>query len=351
MKLPAVLMLVVLGFVAAVCAALLVVFASWHGHPSAAGEARPAPAPEGELTVLVAARPLPAMTVIDEACVRAVKVPKDKAPAGAFAVALQVSGKPLALSMVAGEAFTPSCFAADGSRTKFASTLSKGERAFAINISDHGALDGILYPGSIVDVLTSAKLTNGDPISTTLLSGIEVLAIEKTTIVTPDLSKRIDGAPSTPLNDATGTTGQGGVSGHRVTLQVSEKQAKALQVAMDNGNLALALRNPLDPSGTTGEPVSLASALGLDHAATGQAWEKLAAALIEKWNTARVAAPAPTPGPSATVASSPATQPAAPQWETTVIRGAAKETVHFEISGTGEAPREKQPSGEKIAAR
>ncbi len=40
---------------------------------------------------------------------------------------------------------------------------------------------------------------------------------------------------------------------HCVTLLVDSKQAKALQLAMEQGTLSLALRNPLDPATTDNE--------------------------------------------------------------------------------------------------
>jgi Flp pilus assembly protein CpaB len=97
----------------------------------------------------------------------------------------------------------------------------------------------LLYPGCVVDVLAGFKLTyayqgKGQAISTTLLHGIQVLAVEKKTIV----SKQED-----ELEAAKPPTSSRNIS---VTLMVDPRQAEALQLAMKHGNISLALRNPLD---------------------------------------------------------------------------------------------------------
>jgi Flp pilus assembly protein CpaB len=340
--------LLVLGVVAAVCAALLVSFAITHGNGASAPAGPVASAPDTQTTVLVARRPLPAMTVISEDCVNAIQVPKSQTVPDSYAAAVQVNGKLLVLPMVPGQPFTASCFVADGMRAKFASALANGKRAFAINITDHGALDGILYPGSIVDVLTTAKLQNGDAFSTTLLSAVEVLAIEKVTIVSIDLQKRLDSeAPSTSITSTFGagaaasgaSAASNGVSGHRVTLQVDSKQAKTLQVAMENGTLALALRNPTDSDSGAGEPVWLAGALGLDSAGGTKVdgWSTAFTNMMDKMSE-RVAAAPPAPAPTPMPALAPTTAPAPPpDWEITILRGGAVETRHFAMPH-GERP-------------
>src|SRR5260370_1234571 len=136
-----VVLLIMLGLVAAVCAALLVSFAMTRGGPPArAPPGQAGPVPDAPVTLLLPRPALPARTVIDADCVGRVQVPRSKAPADAFANPVQITGRPLSLPMVSGQAFTASCFAAEGSRAKFASILPNGQRAFAINITDYGAL-------------------------------------------------------------------------------------------------------------------------------------------------------------------------------------------------------------------
>src|SRR2546421_271903 len=61
--------------------------------------------------------------------------------------------------------------------------VPSGKRAMAVALTDHGGLNGVLYPGSIVDVLASFKSKTGEGLSTTLVSGVEVLAIERHTLI------------------------------------------------------------------------------------------------------------------------------------------------------------------------
>jgi len=88
-----------------------------------------------------------------------------------------------------------------------------------------------------VDVIATFKLRyqdeRGQAISTTLLHGVQVLAIQDESIISKiDLSSR-----------SASRSSEGQVT---VTLMVDTRQAEALQLAMDSGKISLAMRNPLD---------------------------------------------------------------------------------------------------------
>ena len=143
--------------------------------------------------------------------------------------------------MVEGQVLTESCFVTEGSGAQLAAALPHGMRAVSITLSGRAVSGGLLYPGCVVDVLASFSLPSvdrdrGQAISTTLLHGIQVLAVEDATIV----SKRDDKKKSTLKGNRT--------SSGRVTiaLMVDPRQAEALQLARDYGKISLAMRNPLD---------------------------------------------------------------------------------------------------------
>src|SRR5688500_14492406 len=94
----AIVVLVVLGLVAALAAAVLV---SGLALP-ARQAAKPA---ELEAEVLVAAKALPLMSVVDASAVTTKKVKRAAVPAGALSDPVQVVGKVLTVPMVHGEAF------------------------------------------------------------------------------------------------------------------------------------------------------------------------------------------------------------------------------------------------------
>ena len=254
--------LVVLGLLAAVSAAILV--AAMHFGARAPG---PAAGPAEQAAFVVAARPLPAMAIVDTSCVTIKTAPRDQVPKDALPSPDSVFGKVLIAPLVEGQAFTSSCFAAEGTGPQLAGKLPNGMRAVMVPLPEHSSLEGLLYPGSIVDVLASlrrttpsgaqtASLTGMDigkmdvnnmdvnkmnfkiqtgieRFSTTFLPGVEVLAVDYQTV----FSEEPNASP------ATGTTAR---RLHLVTLMLNQEQAKALQQAMEQGTVSLVLRNPED---------------------------------------------------------------------------------------------------------
>ena len=122
-------------------------------------------------------------------------------------------------------------------------------RAVSVPVSKHSVMGGLLYPGSIVDVVATFRLSNndratGEAISTTLLHGVQVLAIQQKSIMSgPDSEEQ--SAPPASVRELT------------VTLMVDSKQAQALQLAMEKGSVSLAMRNPLDKDPVDAEAMVL----------------------------------------------------------------------------------------------
>jgi len=103
-----------------------------------------------------------------------------------------------------------------------------------------------------VDVLASFKLSSrdqskGQALSTTLLQGIQVLAVDNVSVV----SKK---------DDRKDSTRKANYSGNRkimVTLMVNPRQAEALQLAQEYGKISVAMRNPLDRNPVDGDTTVL----------------------------------------------------------------------------------------------
>src|SRR5579862_5505994 len=238
--------LCVLGIIAASCAALLVNalrMASGAAAPQIVAfvpppvvEAATQPAtqpmipptvalPPETVDFLVAVRSLPSMTVVDGSVVTVKTLPKDQAPADYISNSVEVVGKVLSAPIVKGQAFNSKFFTSDTGARQLAAAIPPGKRAVGISVSDFGCLDGILYPGSMVDVMMTLKsdaTSNNDrdpqPVATTLLENIQVLAVEQKTVVAP--AKTID-----EMIDDNSHLG----SQRRVTLLVNSKEAKVLQ--------------------------------------------------------------------------------------------------------------------------
>jgi pilus assembly protein CpaB len=230
----AVIALIILGVLAAVSASILVSTLRTESSGSA-DKATPS-----DVEVALAKRSLPAMSVITSDHVVKRTAPRDKLPEGQPSSPAQAIGRVLAVPVVEGQVLTESCFVTEGTGALVAAALPYGMRAVSVSLSNRSLSGGLLYPGCVVDVLASFKLRSSDRvrgqgISTTLLRGIQVLAVEEDSIV----SRKEDKVEK----------GFGGRATSRrvaVTLMVDPRQAEALQLASENGSISLAMRNPLD---------------------------------------------------------------------------------------------------------
>jgi len=197
-----------------------------------------------EVEVVLTTASSPAMSVITSSYLTTDKVSKDNLPKGYLASPVRAVGRVLAIPVVEGQVLTESCFVREGTGAQLAAALPTGMRAITVTISRQSVTTGLLYPGCVVDVLASFKLpyqekNKGEALSTTLLRGIQVLAVENTSVVSNDEDKTEEG----PLGRSHSTSGR-----ITVTLMVNPKQAEALQLAMVYGGIALTMRNPLDKS-------------------------------------------------------------------------------------------------------
>lgn len=154
----------------------------------------------------------------------------------------RVVGRVLAVPVVEGQILNESHFLPDRTGVQLAAALPDGMRAFTISLSGSTIPDRfLLYPGCVVDVLSSSKLEIPDAreesVCTTILQGIQVLAVHSRSLVLNPQAEEDDEATPTYVTDAL-----------KVTLLVDRRQAEILQSAIDNGNISLAIRNPLDKS-------------------------------------------------------------------------------------------------------
>jgi Flp pilus assembly protein CpaB len=211
-----------------------------------------------------------------------------------------------------------------------ASTLPHRMRAMTISVSEHAGMSDLLYPGSLVDVLASFRVRGGDGVlSMTLLRGVQVLALEDRTVVSPQ-----EEAGSRNRNERR----------RRVTLMVDLKQAEALQLAMEHGSINLAMRNPIDSADPDPDIDRLTS---LSDLRSGTLWEALT--LLEQEATAAPfpaveappppqPAPEPEPEPKAIAAAMEQIEvPVVPQWHTRILRAGRSTMQSFELEGEEEA--------------
>lgn len=230
--------LIALGLIAAISATLLV------NALRADDTARSA---KGDVDAVIVVKTLPAMAVISSHHVVVQKVPQKGLSPDYCSNPIQVIGKVLSVPVVGGQVLTKSLLITEGSGAQLAAALPFGMRALSVPVANYSVMSGLLYPGCVVDVIATFKLRSrnakGQAVSMTLLHSIQVLAIQDRSIV----------SKSDPKDEAAKKMGGRSSSLRQtVTLMVNTKQAEALQLAMDNGKITLAMRNPLDQ-----RPVSL----------------------------------------------------------------------------------------------
>jgi pilus assembly protein CpaB len=308
-----------LGLVAALCAAILV-GAMKGSTPQVIIKPAAVVTDNGEVKVLVASRPLSAMTAIVTGDVAVKTMPRDKAPVGFTTQPVDVIGKVLSGPLAEGGVFTDTMFSGQIG-TKVSAVIPPGKRAVGISVADYAGLDGLLYPGAMVDVVMSLRSdTSGpengrhDALATTLLENVQVLAVETQSVVSPV-------KPDDHNDQSHGS--------HRVTLLVDSRQAKALELAMQQGALALAMRNPMDDAPSERDSLSEGSMVSSAPVRLGAAnsLNQLEDAFIKMTNHKAQVTPAiaPLAGPT----TEPTEAPAGQLWETTIMHGDHVETKTF----------------------
>ena len=217
-------------------------------------------APFAGVEVVVAARDVPANTVLTADMLEVVSLPEDAIVDGAYATAALLPGMAVRFPVAKGEQITPvkvGLATVDDGRD-LALVVSQGRRAFAVEVSEVTGVGGLLLPGNSVDVIAVfSETTAGADKAVTLLQNVVVLAVAQEAqeplapAVEPDatldggvIARRPDGAERQP--DA-----------RTVTLAVTLEQAQLLALAQEHGRLWLALRPGGDDENLTPDETSL----------------------------------------------------------------------------------------------
>ncbi|WP_312165180.1 Flp pilus assembly protein CpaB [Phenylobacterium sp.] len=189
-----------------------------------------APAPVSGVSVVVAAKDIKYGERLDAGHLKLVQMPRDAAPAGAFASINQVlaqdnGGAPVALApILAREALLPTKLSGPGARPSVAAEIGPGMRAYTIGVSDISGVGGHALPGDRVDVVLMRNLSDDDSHKVlqaeVVIQNVRVLGVD----LNADPTSNKPEAPST------------------ATLEVSVRDAQKLAVAADLGSLSLALR-------------------------------------------------------------------------------------------------------------
>lgn len=186
--------------------------------------------PGGMQQVAVAAADIPVGTRIQEKDIRFVRMLVDATPPGAFGSPKRLLGRGAVLPISQGEFFiSGKNLASENGGSGLPSMIPSGMRAVSVRVSDSSAVGSFIQPRSRVDVLMTGISSSGEAQTMTVLKNVEVLAN----------GTRLDHTASGPELQQNSSL---------ITLLVSPDDAERLALAMAQGRIQLALRNPLDTS-------------------------------------------------------------------------------------------------------
>lgn len=176
--------------------------------------------------VVVAARDIPARTLLSAGALRLRSVPPNDVPEGAAKSPSVFVGKVAIQPISAGAALTESAVSAPSAALGMAFALPPSLRAVTVATDPADGVELFVRPQDHVDVLATDEPGSGPAEARTVLQNVLLLAVGSQ--ISPDPPSD---APTTPASGAA-----------HVTLAVTPVQAQALVLAAARGHLHLALR-------------------------------------------------------------------------------------------------------------
>jgi len=187
-----------------------------------------APQTEKQVRVVVATHDMPMGTLLRQSDVKLVNYAERYVPKGVVLDAKDAVGRVLLVPVNNNELVLLSKVSAPTNVEGMASTIGRGYRAVAVQISDATGVAGMIQPKSRVDVLFTRPGTMAEAITSTILQNVEVLATGHQATATQAAAEAR--TTHTPV----------------VTLLLKPADAQKLELAKNEGKISLSLRNPLD---------------------------------------------------------------------------------------------------------
>jgi len=187
-----------------------------------------APQTEKQVRVVVATHDMPMGTLLRQSDVKLVNYAERYVPKGVVLDAKDAVGRVLLVPVNNNELVLLSKVSAPTNVEGMASTIDRGYRAVAVQISDATGVAGMIQPKSRVDVLFTRPGTMAEAITSTILQNVEVLATGHQATATQAAAEAR--TTHTPV----------------VTLLLKPADAQKLELAKNEGKISLSLRNPLD---------------------------------------------------------------------------------------------------------
>ncbi len=203
--------------------------------PSAAVAAPAPPPPPARARMLVAARALPAGTLLKEEDFTTKEVAPELLPEGAVPPSdeakAELRGAMLRHFMEAGAPLDRAQYLRPRDRGFLAAVLAPGKRAISVGVDVVTGTAGLIWPGDQVDLILTQELAAGDAplarrvVGETLLTDVRVIAVDQ------QITQGATGAEATASRIA-----------RTVTLEVTSAQAERVAVGSRLGRVALTVR-------------------------------------------------------------------------------------------------------------
>ncbi len=192
--------------------------------------------------VVVAAKPLRMGTRLTERDLKLVSWPASSPVATGHSDIRSVVNRGLLASVVENEPLIESKLAPVEAGAGLSPTIPPGMRAMSVKVNEVVGVAGFVVPGTKVDVLVTLRRSQ-DSMTRTVASNVQVL----TAGTRYDQERAKDGQP---------------IPSTVVTLLVTPSDAERIALAQAQGELMLALRNPLDTSEADSQGVRTDSLFG-----------------------------------------------------------------------------------------
>ncbi len=207
------------------------------GMPIAAAEA-----PE-TTPVVVARGDLTFGTTLKAEHLKVVEFPRSSVPSGTFSTVDSVLSQTTKVFVVGGEPILTSKLSSIGGGLSV--RIPPDKRAMSIKVNEVTGVGGFVLPGDRVDVLVTVDNAAGtrNAITKTILQDLEVLA----------------------SGTKTETKNNNNVTVQTVTVIVDPDGAEKMALAVDQGSVHLALRNPVDRNLTEASSTDIRTVLGMEN--------------------------------------------------------------------------------------
>jgi pilus assembly protein CpaB len=192
---------------------------------------------------VVASRAMPMGTRVTSADVKLVAWPERSPLSEGFTSVNEVVERGLIGSVVENEPLVESKLAPKAAGAGLPPSIPSGMRAMSVRVNEVIGVAGFVVPGTRVDLMVVVGGQRGEGVAHMVTSNVQVIAAGTRL----DQDKPKDGKP---------------IPSTVVTLLVSPEDAERIALAQSEGQIMLALRNPMDNAPTTTAGVRMASLLG-----------------------------------------------------------------------------------------